>query len=65
MAMGLGEGAEIRIPMAITVIYGLLFATLLTLFFIPVIYSLFDRKQFDQQSEQLPISTDVGETIYG
>ena len=65
MAMGLGEGAEIRIPMAITVIYGLLFATLLTLFFIPVIYSLFDRKQFDQQSEPLPISTDVGETIYG
>ena len=65
MAMGLGEGAEIRTPMAITVIYGLLFATLLTLFFIPVIYSLFDRKQFDQQSEQLPISTDVGETIYG
>ena len=65
MAMGLGEGAEIRTPMAITVIYGLLFATLLTLFFIPVIYSLFDRKQFDQQSEPLPISTDVGETIYG
>ena len=65
MAMGLGEGAEIRTPMAITVIYGLLFATLLTLFFIPVIYSLFDRKQFDQQSEQLPISTDVVETIYG
>jgi hydrophobic/amphiphilic exporter-1 (mainly G- bacteria), HAE1 family len=46
MAIGLGEGAEIRAPMAVTVIYGLSFATLLTLFFIPVIYSLFDRKQF-------------------
>jgi len=46
MAIGLGEGAEIRAPMAITVIYGLSFATLLTLFFIPVIYSLFDRKAF-------------------
>ncbi|MDP5032111.1 efflux RND transporter permease subunit [Paraglaciecola sp.] len=46
MAIGLGEGAEIRAPMAITVIFGLSFATLLTLFFIPVIYSLFDRKQF-------------------
>ena len=36
MAIGMGEGSEIRTPMAITVIYGLLFATLLTLFFIPV-----------------------------
>ncbi|WP_416308583.1 efflux RND transporter permease subunit [Neptunicella sp. SCSIO 80796] len=47
MAIGLGEGAEIRTPMAVTVIYGLLFATLLTLFLIPVLYSLFDRKQFN------------------
>jgi HAE1 family hydrophobic/amphiphilic exporter-1 len=70
MAIGLGDGAEIRTPMAVTVIYGLLFATLLTLFFIPVIYSLFDRKEFDQkeleaQSEELPKSTDEGETTYG
>lgn len=65
MAMGIGEGAEIRTPMAITVIYGLLFATLLTLFFIPVIYSLFDRKQFAQQPKELATTTDTAETIYG
>jgi HAE1 family hydrophobic/amphiphilic exporter-1 len=65
MAIGLGEGAEIRTPMAVTVIYGLLFATLLTLFFIPVIYSLFDRKQFEKQTDKLSTSTDDGETIYG
>jgi HAE1 family hydrophobic/amphiphilic exporter-1 len=70
MAIGLGDGAEIRTPMAVTVIYGLLFATLLTLFFIPVIYSLFDRKKFerkelDPQSEELPISTNKGVTTYG
>lgn len=47
MAIGLGEGSEIRTPMAVTVIFGLLFASLLTLFLIPVLYSLFDRKQFD------------------
>ncbi|KGJ99600.1 efflux RND transporter permease subunit [Thalassotalea sp. ND16A] len=46
LAISVGEGAEIRAPMAITVIFGLLFATLLTLFFIPVLYSLFDRKRF-------------------
>ncbi|MEO0972010.1 MAG: efflux RND transporter permease subunit [Pseudomonadota bacterium] len=46
MALGLGEGAEIRAPMAITVIGGLLVATMLTLVVVPVVYSLLDRKRF-------------------
>lgn len=45
MALGVGEGAEIRAPMAITVIGGLLTSTLLTLVVIPVVYSLLDRKR--------------------
>ncbi|MGB5354398.1 MAG: efflux RND transporter permease subunit [Woeseia sp.] len=45
MALGFGEGAEIRAPMAITVIGGLLTSTLLTLVVIPVVYSLLDRKR--------------------
>jgi len=52
MAIGLGEGAEIRTPMAVTVIFGLGFATILTLFLIPILYSLFDRKQFDAKQIQ-------------
>jgi HAE1 family hydrophobic/amphiphilic exporter-1 len=44
MAIGLGEGAELRAPLAITVIGGLSVATLLTLVIIPVVYSLMDRK---------------------
>ena len=44
MAIGLGEAAELRSPMAITVIGGLLVATLLTLVVIPVVYDLVDRK---------------------
>ncbi len=43
MALGIGEGAEIRTPMAITVIAGLISATLLTLIVIPTIYSLVSR----------------------
>ncbi|HEX9426901.1 MAG TPA: efflux RND transporter permease subunit, partial [Candidatus Polarisedimenticolia bacterium] len=43
MALGLGEGAELRAPLAITVIGGLTVATVLTLVVIPVIYVLFDR----------------------
>ncbi|MGD2128897.1 MAG: efflux RND transporter permease subunit [Lysobacterales bacterium] len=45
MALGLGEGAEMRTPMAITVIGGLLTSTLLTLLVVPVMYSLLDRRR--------------------
>jgi HAE1 family hydrophobic/amphiphilic exporter-1 len=44
MALGLGEGSELRSPMALTVIGGLLTSTLLTLLIIPAVYSLVDRR---------------------
>jgi HAE1 family hydrophobic/amphiphilic exporter-1 len=43
MAIGLGEGAELRTPMALTVIGGMITSTLLTLLVVPVVYSLLDR----------------------
>ena len=43
MAIAGGEGAEMRAPMAITVIGGLAVSTLLTLVVIPVLYTLLDR----------------------
>lgn len=46
MALGFGEGAEVRTPMAVTVIGGLLVSTALTLIVIPVVYSLLDRKRW-------------------
>ena len=46
MALGFGEGSEVRTPMAITVIGGLIVSTLLTLLVIPVVYSLLDRKRW-------------------
>ncbi|MCP4149574.1 MAG: efflux RND transporter permease subunit [bacterium] len=45
LAIGIGEGAEVRAPMAITVIGGLFVSTLLTLVVIPVVYSIMDRRQ--------------------
>ncbi|MDP8243916.1 MAG: efflux RND transporter permease subunit [Candidatus Hinthialibacter antarcticus] len=42
LALGFGEGAEIRAPMAVAVIGGLLSSTVLTLLVIPTIYSLFE-----------------------
>ena len=52
MALGFGEGAEVRTPMAITVIGGLLVSTVLTLLVIPVVYSLLDRKRWPQVAAQ-------------
>ncbi len=43
MALGLGEGSELRSPMALTVIGGLVMSTALTLLIIPAVYSLLDR----------------------
>jgi HAE1 family hydrophobic/amphiphilic exporter-1 len=43
MVLGSSDGAEIRSPMAITVIWGLSLSTLLTLVFIPVLYRLTAR----------------------
>lgn len=52
LALALGEGAEVRAPMAITVIGGLLVSTLLTLLVIPVVYDLMDRRADDYYLER-------------
>ncbi|MBP7460825.1 MAG: efflux RND transporter permease subunit [Candidatus Delongbacteria bacterium] len=43
MALGLGEGAEIRTPMAITIMAGLISSTFLTLILIPLVYKRFSK----------------------
>jgi HAE1 family hydrophobic/amphiphilic exporter-1 len=47
LAIGWGDGAEMRAPMALTVIGGLLSSTLLTLVVVPVLYSIFDIRKRD------------------
>ena len=42
MSLGIGAGAELQAPMALTVIGGLTIASLFTLFFIPNLYSLLE-----------------------
>jgi hydrophobic/amphiphilic exporter-1 (mainly G- bacteria), HAE1 family len=43
MALGIGRGADLRAPLAISVIGGLLVATALTLIVIPVVFSLVEE----------------------
>ncbi len=46
MAVSTSAGSEMRAPMAITVIGGLIATTFFTLFIIPILYSLFDKVSF-------------------
>jgi HAE1 family hydrophobic/amphiphilic exporter-1 len=45
MALGLGNGSEMMQPLAIVCIGGLAYGTLMTLFVIPIIYDLFNKKE--------------------
>jgi multidrug efflux pump subunit AcrB len=44
MSLGLGEGGEQNAPLGRAVIGGLIFATVSTLFFVPLVYSALRRK---------------------
>jgi multidrug efflux pump subunit AcrB len=45
MALGLGEGGEQNAPLGRAVIGGLIFATVSTLFFVPVVFSIVHRRE--------------------
>jgi multidrug efflux pump subunit AcrB len=62
MALGLGEGGEQNAPLGRAVIGGLMFATVTTLFVVPIIYSYLrkhppvdhERRLIERQNEVLP-----------
>ena len=45
MALGRGMGSQLSQPMAVAVIGGLLYSTLLTLFIVPTLYMIFDKEK--------------------
>lgn len=52
MALGIGSGADMVQPLAIVTIGGLLYATLLTLFVVPCLYDLFNRRPMKHREEE-------------
>ena len=45
VALALSEGGEVRAPMAVSVMGGLMASTLLTLVIVPVAYSLMEQRR--------------------
>jgi multidrug efflux pump subunit AcrB len=56
MAFGLGEGGEQNAPLGRAVIGGLVFATISTLFFVPVMFSIIHRRRNDKT----PLKDELG-----
>ncbi|MCG6203303.1 efflux RND transporter permease subunit [Rhodopseudomonas sp. HC1] len=54
MALGLGEGGEQNAPLGRAVIGGLIFATVATLMFVPVVFSMVHKKQPPQDAAPAP-----------
>jgi HAE1 family hydrophobic/amphiphilic exporter-1 len=71
LALGLGQGAEMRAPMARAVIGGLITSTLLTLIVVPVVYSLLDdfgawiRRRWAKSTIHEGQEAPIGEAIPG
>ena len=61
MALGWGEGAEQNAPLGRAVIGGLLFATISTLFFVPVIFAGTHRRLEQRRERRLSASPPVAE----
>ena len=64
MSIGLGMGADMVQPMAVVTIGGLIYGTVLTLFVVPCIYDVLNRKQYHMISdEELEDQDDISETV--
>jgi multidrug efflux pump subunit AcrB len=65
MSLGLGEGGEQNAPLGRAVIGGLLVATVTTLFFVPVVYSLLRKKEFTCDEDEEFARQEHGDTTGG
>ena len=63
MALGIGEGSEMQAPMARVVIGGLLVSTLITLVFVPTVYTIVEDKL--DQHRQWRVRSRTGNNAFG
>ena len=63
LALGRGTGSELRHPLGVTIVGGLLLSQVLTLYTTPVIYLYFDR--LARRFEKLRIGNRIPEAVPG
>ncbi|MDO4481113.1 MAG: efflux RND transporter permease subunit [Bacillota bacterium] len=61
LSLGLGDGGELLAPMGISIIGGLMASTLVTLFLIPVLYSIIDDRQIKRAEKKAAKAAKVAE----
>jgi multidrug efflux pump subunit AcrB len=64
MALAMGEGGEQNAPLGRAVIGGLIFATVATLFFVPVVFSLVHGRKAVAANADASLESFVGEAAY-
>jgi CzcA family heavy metal efflux pump len=62
MALAMGEGGEQNAPLGRAVIGGLVAATFMTLFVVPIAYSLFGANQISKRQRDLEVAAFIAET---
>lgn len=65
MAIGMGMGSDMVQPMAIVTIGGLIYGTLLTLFVVPCIYDVLNRKEYHNPDEKEALQEAAGQEESG
>ncbi|HMF64701.1 MAG TPA: efflux RND transporter permease subunit, partial [Edaphobacter sp.] len=64
LALGTGTGSELRRPLGITIVGGLVVSQALTLFTTPVVYLFFDRLRV-RFGKKSPAARTVPQTVAG